>query len=69
MASSVDIEKLKRHRAAASVKFNRKIDAFHCQARMNRPYEVLGGFYLEVAEAFKSLERVHEQYLQQLCDS
>ena len=69
MASSLDIEKLKRHRAAASVKFNRKIDAFHCQARMNRPYEVLGGFYLEVAEAFKSLERVHEQYLQQLCDS
>ena len=63
------MEKLLRHRNAASVKFRRKINAFKCQARMHRPHEVLSGFYLEVSEAFKSLEQIHEQYLQQLCES
>ena len=63
------MEKLLRHRNAASVKFRRKINAFKCQARMHRPHEVLSGFYLEVSEAFKSLEEIHERYLQQLCES
>ena len=66
--TSLQLEKLVRHRNAASVKFKRKINAFRCQARMNRPYEVLAGFYLELSEAFKSLEQVHDQYLQQLCE-
>ena len=63
------MQKVLRHRNAASVKFKRKVDAFKCQARMNRPHEVLSGFYLEVSDTFKSLEEIHEQYLQQLCES
>ena len=63
------MQKVLRHRNAASVKFKRKVNAFKCQARMNRPHEVLSGFYLEVSDTFKSLEEIHEQYLQQLCES